>query len=81
MQPHNLLYDHILFLNGYLVSIFLTRINKDENVMFVVTSEKLVRRKDEETLKPFINYCVKCKVHLCIGDCFMKFHTKVDYLH
>ena len=40
--------------NGYLVSIFLTRMNKEENVMFVVTSEKLVRRKDEETLKPFI---------------------------
>ena len=54
MQSHNLLYDHILFLNGYLVSIFLTRMNKEENVVFVVTSEKLVRRKDVETLKPFI---------------------------
>lgn len=26
-------------------------------------------------------YCTKCKVHLCVGDCFMKFHCRVNYLH
>ena len=37
-------------------------------------------KKGQRDTKTFY-YCVKCRVHLCVGDCFMKFHTKVDYLH
>ena len=25
------------------------------------------------------NYCDKCKVHLCIGRCFQRYHTLVKY--
>ncbi len=26
-------------------------------------------------------FCTQCDVYLCVGDCFMKFHTLVDYTH
>ena len=56
MQPHNLLYDHLLFLNAerLLGKHFPYKDEQKEDVVFVVTSEKLERWKDEETLKPFI---------------------------
>ena len=38
---------------------------------------KKKRRRDTKTSY----YCTKCKVHLCVADCFMKFHCRVNYLH
>ena len=41
------------------------------------SSGKKKGRKDTKT----VNFCAKCNVHLCVGDCFMKYHTRIDYLH
>ena len=31
--------------------------------------------------KKITTWCPKCKVHLCIGNCFAAYHTRVNYKH
>ena len=45
-----------------------------------VGKRKRGHRKERADKKSYY-FCKKCDVHLCIGDCFMKFHTLVDYSH
>ena len=35
------------------------------------------RRNDTEVT----TYCPKCNQHMCMGTCFEKYHTLVDYKH
>lgn len=35
----------------------------------------MVKKKDKKT----VNYCEKCKVYLCIGRCFQRYHSLVKY--
>ena len=53
-----------------------------ESIMYITIQDVdgETEKVEEETSRQFsiVFYCLN--VHLCVGDCFMKFHSKLDYL-
>lgn len=41
------------------------------------TSSRGAKYKD----KKITTWCPKCEVHLCVGQCFQSYHTRVDFKH
>ena len=44
-------------------------------------SATLPKLQDKRKDTKVTTYCPKCKKYMCIGSCFEKYHTLVDYKH